>query len=43
MGCIVEGAALPNPVGRVFTDPQVAFLHAHNAGRACYACRGERG
>ena len=43
MGCIVEGAALPNPVGRAFADPEVAFLHADNARRGCYACRGERG
>ena len=43
MGWIVDGAALPNPVGRAFTDPEVAFLHADNARRGCYACRVERG
>lgn len=39
---VVEGVALENLVGRFFADPQVAFLHVHNARRGCYACRIDR-
>lgn len=40
---VVEGVALESLVDRFLADPQVAFLHAHNARRGCYACRIERG
>ena len=40
---VVEGIALEALVERYLADPQVAFLHAHNARRGCYACRIERG
>jgi hypothetical protein len=39
---VVEGVALENLVGRFFADPEVAFLHVHNARRGCYACRIDR-
>ena len=38
-----EGVGLEALIGRFFADPQVAFLHAHNARRGCYACRIDRG
>ena len=40
---VVEGIALESLVERFFADPQVAFLHVHNARRGCYACRIDRG
>jgi len=39
---VVEGVALEPLVERFLADPQVAFLHVHNARRGCYACRIER-
>ena len=40
---VVEGIALEALVERFLADPRVAFLHAHNARRGCYACSIERG
>lgn len=40
---VVDGVALEALVARFFADPRIAFLHAHNARRGCYACRIERG
>ena len=39
---VIEGAELESLVERFFADPQVAFLHVHNARRGCYACRIDR-
>lgn len=39
---VVEGVALEDLVDRFFVDPEVAFLHVHNARRGCYACRVDR-
>jgi hypothetical protein len=39
---ICEGEALPPVIERLFADPQVAYLHLHNAKRGCYACRVDR-
>jgi hypothetical protein len=36
---VVEGVDLEALVARLFADPRIAFLHAHNARRGCYACR----
>ena len=38
-----EGVRLDALIARFFTDPQVAYLHVHNARRGCYACRIDRG
>jgi hypothetical protein len=38
-----EGVRLEALIARFFADPQVAYLHAHNARRGCYACRIDRG
>jgi hypothetical protein len=27
---------------RFFANPQVGYLHVHNARRGCYACRVDR-
>ena len=39
---VAEGVELESLVERFFADPQVAFLHVHNARRGCYACRIDR-
>ena len=40
---IAPGAALEPVIVRMFADPATAYLHAHNAGRGCYAARIDRG
>lgn len=35
-------AELPAAIGRLLSDPQVAYLHAHYAGAGCYAARIDR-
>jgi hypothetical protein len=39
---VVEGSELEVIIGRMFHREDVAFLHAHNARRGCYACRIDR-
>lgn len=39
---VAEGVELESLIARFFADPQVAFLHVHNARRGCYACRIDR-
>ena len=39
---VCEGADLPPVIERLFADPQVAYLHLHNARRGCYSCRVDR-
>jgi hypothetical protein len=36
---IVSGAELEPVIERLLAVPGVAYLHAHNAGRGCYAAR----
>jgi len=40
---IAPGAGLEPVIARMFADPATAYLHAHNAGRGCYAARIDRG
>jgi hypothetical protein len=40
---VVEGGALAPLIERFFADPAVAYLHAHNARRGCFAARVDRG
>ena len=37
-----EGTRLEALIERFFANPEVAFLHAHNARRGCFACRIDR-
>lgn len=37
-----EGTELEEVIARMFRRDDVAFLHAHNARRGCYACRIDR-
>ncbi|OYY88519.1 MAG: hypothetical protein B7Y45_14450 [Sphingomonas sp. 28-66-16] len=39
---VVEGRDLPALIDRFFADPAVAYLHAHNARRGCFAARIDR-
>jgi len=39
---VIDGTALEAAIGRMFRRREVAFLHAHNAKRGCYACRIDR-
>ncbi|MFT3897310.1 MAG: DUF1203 domain-containing protein [Thermomonas sp.] len=39
---VVEGVEAEPLIERFFADPEVAYLHVHNARRGCYACRIER-
>lgn len=41
-GRVVEGESLSAQIGELFDDPDVAFLHVHNAARGCYAARVDR-
>jgi len=39
---LVDGKDLTALVDRFFADPKVAYLHAHNAKRGCFAARIDR-
>jgi hypothetical protein len=39
---LVEGRDLAGAIDRFFADPAVAYLHAHNAKRGCFAARIDR-
>jgi hypothetical protein len=40
---VVEGIELAPLIEAMFADPEVAFLHVHNARRGCFAARIDRG
>lgn len=39
---VVDGADLAATIDRMFADPAVAYLHAHNAKQGCFAARIDR-
>jgi hypothetical protein len=39
---LVSGPAIEPAILRLLEDPSVAYLHAHNAARGCFAARIER-
>jgi len=39
---VKEGTELVSLIHRFLADPQVSYLHVHNARRGCYACRVDR-
>jgi hypothetical protein len=39
---LAPGADLAPAIERMLADPHVAYLHAHNAGRGCFAARIDR-
>jgi hypothetical protein len=40
---IAKGSELVPVIERMFAKDEVAYIHAHNAGRGCYAARIDRG
>ena len=39
---VCEGTQLDRVIRTMFEDPEIAFLHVHNAKPGCFACRVER-
>lgn len=39
---IAPGTALESLIDQLFSNPEVAYLHIHNAKRGCYAARVDR-
>ncbi|HEY1710255.1 MAG TPA: DUF1203 domain-containing protein [Rhizomicrobium sp.] len=39
---VVQGDDAMAPIRRLFARDDVSYIHAHNAGRGCYACRIDR-
>lgn len=39
---LAPGVMLAPVIEKMLADPQVAYLHAHNAGRGCFAARIDR-
>lgn len=39
---LADGAAIAPLIDRLLANPAVAYIHAHNAKRGCYAARVER-
>ncbi len=39
---VVQGTSLDQVINRYLDNPQVAYLHLHNAKRGCFAARAER-
>jgi hypothetical protein len=40
---VVDGHALSDAIGATFENPDVVYLHLHNAKPGCYAARATRG
>jgi hypothetical protein len=39
---VVEGRDIEGVIARFFANPDVAYIHAHNAKRGCYSGRIDR-
>jgi hypothetical protein len=39
---VVEGLALDTVIVRMFANPEVGYLHIHNAKPGCFSCRVDR-
>jgi hypothetical protein len=39
---VCEGSAVQDEIARLLNNPQVAYIHLHNAKRGCFSCRVER-
>ena len=39
---VIEGREIETVIARMFADPNVAYIHVHNAKRGCYAARIDR-
>jgi Protein of unknown function (DUF1203) len=41
-GKVIDGREIKSEIERLFTDPNIRYIHLHNAGAGCYSCRVER-
>jgi Protein of unknown function (DUF1203) len=41
-GTVVPGSEIKAHIEKLFANPNIAYLHLHNAGAGCYSCRVER-
>jgi hypothetical protein len=39
---VTAGAELEPQIAKFFANPQISYLHLHNAGAGCYSCSVER-
>jgi hypothetical protein len=39
---VIDGNAAEEAIARFFENPDVAYLHVHNAKRGCFSCKIER-
>jgi len=39
---VIKSAEIDQSIQRLLTDTRVAYIHVHNAGPGCYACRVDR-
>ena len=39
---VIKSAEIDRSIQQLLTDARVAYIHAHNAGPGCYACRIDR-
>ncbi len=39
---VVQGTAVAQQIERLFDDPNVAYIHLHNAKQGCFSCRVQR-
>ena len=40
---VIKSAEIEESIRQLLTDARVAYIHVHNAGPGCYACRIDRG
>jgi Protein of unknown function (DUF1203) len=41
-GKVSDGREIKSEIEQLFTDPNISYIHLHNAGAGCYSCRAER-
>ncbi|WP_210330290.1 DUF1203 domain-containing protein [Aliikangiella sp. G2MR2-5] len=40
--CVTQGEALTGDIIKILSNPQIAYIHAHNTIPGCFACRIDR-
>ena len=41
-GSVIPGSEIKTHIEKLFANPNIAYLHLHNAGAGCYSCKVER-
>lgn len=41
-GSVIPGSEIKSHIEQLFANPDIAYLHLHNAGAGCYSCKVER-